>query len=345
MKRKLSTLIIALMFVVSALFAAGCSNKPENAKQPSNTTNEKTTEKNTEKTVKEKIKIAVLKGPTGMGIVKLMEEDKDKYDISLYDSPDQIVSKIVNGDVDGAAVASNLAPILYSKTKGGVQLVGVNTLGVLHIVENGNTIKSVKDLKGKTIYISGKGATPEFVLNYILEKNGLDPNKDVKIEFKGQHADVASLLASKEASIAVLPEPFVTTTQMKDKDLRAAIDLTKEWEKVSNNTSQLIMGAMVFRKDFLDKRGSEISEFLTKYKESVDFVNNNVAEAGKLIEKNGIIPKAKVAEMAIPKCNIVLIKAQDVKKSLNEFYTVLKNSDPKSIGGKLPDDNFYYKEK
>ncbi|KYH28368.1 MULTISPECIES: ABC transporter substrate-binding protein [Clostridium] len=341
MKRKLSTLIIVLMFVVSALFTAGCSNKAENTKEHVNTANEKTSEKN----AKEKIKIAVLKGPTGMGIVKLMEENKDKYDISLYDSPDQIVSKIVNGDVDGAAIASNLAPILYNKTNGEVQLVGVNTLGVLHIVENGNTIKNVEDLKGKTIYISGKGATPEFVLNYILEKNGLDPNKDVKIEFKGQHADVASLLASKEASIAVLPEPFVTTTQMKDKDLRVAVDLTKEWEKVSNNKSQLIMGAMVFRKDFLDKRESEINEFLTKYKESVDFVNNNAAEAGKLMEKNGIIAKAKVAEMAIPKCNIVLIKAQDAKKSLNEFYTVLKNSDPKSIGGKLPDENFYYKEK
>lgn len=337
MKRKLGSVIIVLVFVVSTLLIVGCSKESKNVGQPENAA--------TEKATKEKIKIAVLKGPTGMGIVKLMEENKESYDISLYDSPDQIVSKVVNGDVDGSAIPSNLAPILYNKTKGEVQLVGINTLGVLYIVENGDTIKNIEDLKGKTIYISGKGATPEFVLNYLLKQNGLDPNKDVKIEFKAQHSDVASLLASKEALIAVLPEPFVTTSQMKDKDLKVAIDLTKEWEQASNNTSKLIMGTLVFRKDFLDKRGDEIDEFLTKYKDSVDFVNKNVVESGKLIEKNGILPKAKVAEMAIPKCNIVFISAQEGKESLNEFYSVLKDSDPKSIGGKLPDENFYYKEK
>lgn len=346
MKRKLETLIVALVFAVSALLAVGCSKESKDAGQPKKAAAEKTAaEETTNQAVKEKLKIAVLKGPTGMGIVKLMEENKESYDISLYDSPDQIVSKVVNGDVDGAAVASNLAPILYNKTKGEVQLVGINTLGVLYIVENGNTIKNIKDLKGKTIYISGKGATPEFVLNYLLKQNGLDPNKDIKIEFKAQHSEVASLIASKKASIAVLPEPFVTTTQMKDKDLKVAVDLTKEWEKASKNTSKLIMGTLVFRKDFLDKRGAEMSEFLVKYKDSVDFVNKNVVEAGKLIEKNGIIPKAKVAEMAIPKCNIVFMGAQEGKESLNEFYTVLKDSDPKSIGGKLPDESFYYKEK
>lgn len=341
MKRKFGTLIIAVVFAVFTLLIVGCSKESKNDGQPKNPATEKIANEDS----KEKIKIAVLKGPTGMGIVKLMEENKDSYDISLYDSPDQIVSKIVNGDVDGAAIPSNLASILYNKTQGGVQLVGINTLGVLYIVENSDTIKNIEDLKGKTIYISGKGATPEFVLNYLLKENGLDPNKDVKIEFKAQHSDVASLLASKEASIAVLPEPFVTTSQMKDKDLKIAIDLTKEWEKASKNTSKLIMGALVFRKDLLDNRGAKMNEFLSKYKDSVDFVNKNVVEAGKLIEKNEIVPKAKVAEMAIPKCNIVFISAQEGKESLHEFYTVLKDSDPKSIGGKLPDENFYYKEK
>lgn len=340
MKRKLATLMLVLMFAVSALLAAGCTNETEKAKQEN-----KTAEQSASETSKEKIKIAALKGPTGIGMVKLMEEDKDKYDITLYDSPDEIVSKVVNGDVDGAAVPSNLAAILYNKTKGEVKLAGINTLGVLYIVENGNTIKNVEDLKGKTIYISGKGSTPEFVLNYILKQNGLDPSKDVTIEFKGQHSDVSSLIASKEASIAVLPEPFVTTTQMKDKDMKIAIDLTKAWEEASNNTSKLIMGTLVFRKDVIDNRGQEINEFLSKYKESVDYVNGNAEEASKLIEKNGIIPKAKVAEMAIPKCNIVFISAKEGKEALSQFYNVLKDSDPTSIGGKLPDEDFYYEEK
>lgn len=331
MKKKSITLLMSLILVISTLFTVGCSKESNsNGQAP-------------QETKKEKVKIAALKGPTGMGMVKIMEENKDSYDISLFDSPDQIISKIVNGEVDGAAVPSNLAPILYNKTKGGVQLVGVNTLGVLYIVENGNTIKDIKDLKGKTIYSSGKGGTPEFVLNYILKKNGLEPDKDVKIEYKMQHSDLAAAVASKQANIAVLPEPFVTTTKMKDADLQIPIDLTKEWEKASEGKGKLVMGTLVFRKDFIDKRGKDLEEFLSRYKNSVDFVNKNKEEAGKLIEKQGIMPKAKIAEMAIPKCNIVFINAKDGKESLNNFYTILKQNDPKSIGGKMPDENFYYK--
>ena len=327
MKKRFGTLLLSLVFVLSTLLVVGCSN----------TTNTTQT--------KAKIKIAVLKGPTGMGIVKLMEDNKDLYDITLYDSPDEIVSKIVTGEVDAAAVPSNLAPILYAKTKKQIELVAVNTLGVLYIVENGTTVKKISDLKGKTIVASGKGGTPEFVLNYILKKNGLDPDKDVTIEWKAQHSDVAAAVAAKQVDIAVLPEPFVTTTKMKDTTLQVPIDLTAEWKKVSGDDSQLIMGVMIFRKAFIDSRGSDVDTFLDKYKASVDYVNKNAAAAGTLIEKNGILPNAKIAEMAIPRSNIVFISAQDAKKSLISFFTVLMQFDPTSIGGSLPDENFYYKGK
>ncbi|WMJ82046.1 ABC transporter substrate-binding protein [Clostridium sp. MB40-C1] len=337
MKKRTGTVLMALMLVFSILFSVGCSNKPINKEETSST---KQTE---DKGKKEKIKIAVLKGPTGMGMVKLMEENKEDYDITIFDSPDQIVSKIVNKEIDAAAVPSNLASVLYNKTKGGVKLVGINTLGILHIVENGDTIKSVKDLKGKTVYASGKGSAPEFIFNYILKKNGLEPSKDVKIEYKMQHNDLATAVASKKVNIAVLPEPFVTTTKMKNKDLNIQLDLTKEWDKISDTKSKLVMGTLIYRKDFIDKRGKDVDEFLDRYKKSVDFVNSNKAEAGKMIEKNGILPKAAIAEKAIPKCNIIFISAEDGKDSLEKFYNVLKESDPKSVGGKIPDENFYYK--
>lgn len=339
MKKVFSIFMTVCIVVTSSLFALGCSTKENNKDEKKETT------KVTEETKKEKIKIATLKGPTGMGMVKLMEENKENYDISLFDSPDQIVSKVVNGEVDGAAVPSNLASVLYNKTKGGVKLVGVNTLGVLYIVENGNTIKSIKDLKGKTVYASGKGATPEYILNHILKENGLDPEKDLKIEYKAQHNDLAALVASKKAEIAVLPEPFVTTTKMKNKELNIQLDLTKEWEKVAKDNGKLAMGTLIFRKDFIEKRNEDVKSFLDNYKKSVEFVNANKEEAGKLIEKNGIIPKAKIAEMAIPKCNIVFMDAKESRKPLESFYKVLSDSNPKSIGGKLPDENFYYEGK
>ncbi len=181
-------------------------------------------------------------------------------------------------------------------------------------------------------------------MNYILKKNGLDPDKDVKIEYKAQHNDLATLVASKKAKIAVLPEPFVTLSRTKNKDLKVQLDLTKEWEKVSGE-GKLTMGALVFKKDFIDKRGEDVETFINNYKKSVEFVNNNKEEASKLMEKNGIVSKAKIAEMAIPKCNIVFMDSKDSKDSLEKFYNILKENDPKSIGGKLPDEDFYYKGK
>lgn len=332
MKKRFSAFFLAIFLGAITLFVVGCSSKDnnENAK----------IQKNQEMQDKqEKIKIATLKGPTGMGMIKLIEDNKDNYEFSIFQSPDQIASKIINGEVDGAAIPSNLASILYNKTKGGVQLVGVNTLGMLYIVDNSGQIKHLKDLKGKTIYASGKGATPEFILNYILKKNGLE--KDVKVEYKANHNDLATLVTSKEVKIAVLPEPFVTISKIKNKELKVAIDLTQEWERVSEN-NKLAMGTLIFRKDFIDKREKDLNAFLENYKKSVEFVNKNKEEASKLIEKYEIIKKAKIAEMAIPKCNMVYLNAKEGKESLEKFYNILKESNPKSIGVKIPDEKFYY---
>ena len=323
MKRKIGIIGMMLIFVISVLFVTGCSSKKGSSGEST------------------KIKIAVLKGPTGMGMAKLME-NKNSYDITVYDSPDEIVSKIVNGQLDAAAVPSNLASVLYNKTKGQIQLAGINTLGILYIVENGSTVKDIKDLKGKTVYSSGKGSVPEFALNYILKENGLTAGKDVIVDYKMNHSDLAAAVASKKINLAVLPEPFVTTAKMKDSDLQVPIDLTKEWDKVSQGKGKLIMGTFIFRKSFIEDRSKDVDAFLKKYKESVDFVNNNKVEASKLIEKYGVIPKAKVAEEAIPKCNIVFISAKEGKEDLQKFYEVLNENDPKSIGGTIPDENFYY---
>ncbi|WP_138207672.1 ABC transporter substrate-binding protein [Haloimpatiens lingqiaonensis] len=333
MKRKIYAigLVVLMCFTI---FLGGCSNSSKNNKNSA---------QNTTNTKEEKIKIGALKGPTGIGMVKCMEENKDKYEISLFNSPDEVVSKIVSGELDGAAVPSNLAAVLYNKTKGDVNLVGVNTLGVLYIVENGNTIKDIKDLKGKTVYSSGKGSAPEFIFNYILKKNGLEPDKDVKIEYKMQHSDLAASVASKEVKIALLPEPFVTSSKLKNKELNVPINLTEQWDKVVEDGSKLVMGAIVFRKDFVSNKKDSLNNFLKDYEKSVDFVNKNNQEAGKLAEKHGVMPKAKIAELAIPRCNIVLMQGEEAKKSIEGFLKVLFQSNPKSIGGKLPDEGFYYK--
>ncbi|NLK96048.1 MAG: ABC transporter substrate-binding protein [Clostridiales bacterium] len=288
-------------------------------------------------------KIGVLKGPTAMGMIKLMD-DKDKYDITISGSVDEVTPKIVNGEYDICAIPANLSSVLYNNTEGDVVVLAINTLGVLYIVENGNTINSINDLKGKTIYVSGKGATPEYSLNYLLKANNIDPEKDVNIEFKSEHSECLQAVMENENGIAMLPEPFVTTAKQKSDKLRVAIDMNKEWENLQGDNGGLITGVVICRRDFLKEHPEKIKEFLKDYNESVDFVKNNNDEAAKLIGEKDIVSE-NVAKIAIPNCNITYLDGDEMKNKLEGYLKILYNQNPKAIGGNLPNEDFYYSSK
>ena len=298
---------------------------------------------------KEVMKIAALKGPTGMGMVKLMEDDDLEasaidYDISLLESPDDIVGKIISKEVDIAAVPTNLALTLYNKTEGEIQILAVNTLGVVYVLENGQEVNSIADLKGKTMAASGKGATPDFVMQYLLKQNGMEQDKDVMVDFSLQHADLAAAMAQGDVKLGMLPQPHVTTAMMKNPDLRIALDITKEYKDASGTDFDLPMGCIIVQKDFAESNKELVEKFMGEYKTSVDFVNNQSPEASKLMEKFKILPSAAVAEKAIPYSNIVYIEAGDAKESLEAYYQILFDFEPMSIGGKMADDGFYYQK-
>jgi len=292
------------------------------------------------------LSVMALKGPTAMGMVKLIEDSAQgktagKYNFSIVGTADEITAKIVKGEVDIAAVPCNLASVLYNKTNGSITVTNINTLGVLYIVENGTTINSVKDLKGKTIYSTGKGTTPEYTLNYILKANGLDPEKDVNIVYKSEATEVAAMLEQDTAAVAMLPQPYVTTVITKNKNLRIALDISEQWNKVSSNGSGLVTGVLIIRNDVLKNKKDLVNKFLDEYKASTQYTNNNIAEASTLIEKNGIVTAA-IAKTAIPKCNITYIDGSEMKSKISGYLKVLYDQNPASVGGKLPDDNFYY---
>ncbi|WP_312693721.1 ABC transporter substrate-binding protein [Caproiciproducens sp.] len=292
------------------------------------------------------IKIAALKGPTGLGMLKLMSDNDAKtsaenYEFTIVGAPDEIVSKISKGEVDVAAVPTNLAATLYNKTSGKIQMAAVNTLGVLSVLTKGENISSIKDLKGKTVYSSGQGSVPEYALNYILMQNGLEVGKDVKVEYKAEHAELAALILSGKAKIAVLPEPFVTQVTTKNKDVKIALNVTDEWNKVAGGKSVLTMGCLIVRKDFAEQHKEAFDAFLNEYKESTSFTNTKVEEAAALSEKYDIMPAA-VAKKAIPNCNIVYIDGNDMKAKIPDFLSVLFTANKKSVGGSVPGDDFYY---
>ena len=291
------------------------------------------------------VRIAGLKGPTTMGLVNLLPMQEDgsanlRYDLQLYGAADEIVPLLTKGELDMAAIPANLAATLYQKTEGAIQVMAVNTLGVLYVVEKGDTVQSVADLKGRTILSTGKGTTPEYVLRYILTQNGIDPDNDVTIEFYSEATEVTAQMAVTDDAIAVLPQPYVTSASMQDDTLRVALDLTAEWEKVCD--TQLITGVTVVRTAYAEEHPDVVAAFLEDYAASVDAANTDLDGTAALCEEQGVVAKAAIAKAALPACNIVCITGEDMKADVAGYAQVLYDADPASVGGAMPDDGFYY---
>lgn len=287
-------------------------------------------------------RIAALKGPTAMGLVRLMADGGDSYAFTLAGSPDGVTPLLIQGKLDIACVPANLAAVLYNKTGGEIVTLAVNTLGVLYIVENnGETVQSMADLAGKTIVAAGKGSTPEYGLRYLLEQNGLDPDKDVTIDWKSEHAECVAALAAGTASVALLPQPFVTAAQNKLENLRVALDLTAEWDALDNG-SAMITGVAIARREFVETSPAAVEAFLRDYAHSVEQVNADPAAAAELIAQYGIVENAAIAEKALPGCNIVCITGQELFSQLSGYLQVLYNANPAAVGGELPRDDFFY---
>lgn len=332
MKRKTAVGVVLLLLV--SLFAGCASQSPSGAAGDERT----------------KVRVAALKGPTAMGMVKMMDEaesaeEGNDYEFSVIPAIDEITPKLVRGELDISAVPANLSSVLYNNSDGLVQVLAINTLGVLYMVESGETVSSVEDLRGRTIYASGKGATPEYALNYILRENGIDPDRDVTIEYKSEHTECVAALIQHEGAIAMLPQPFVTTAQAQNEGIRIALDLTKEWDAIQpgEGGSSLLTGVVVARREFVEQNPGAVEEFMEQYSRSVQWVNANTDEAAALIAGYDIVPEA-VAKKALPYCNIVFIEGDDMAAKLEGYLSVLLEQNPQSVGGALPDEAFYYKK-
>ena len=288
------------------------------------------------------VRVVALKGPTAMGLVKQMKdaETDGGYEYNIVSAVDEVAPLLVKGEADVACVPANLASVLYNNTEGGVKVLAINTLGVLYIVEKGDSIHSAADLKGRTVYASGKGATPEYALNYILAGNGIDPENDLTIEWKSEHAECLAALMEADEGVAMLPQPFVTVAQTKKDDVRIALDLTREWENLETD-SAMLTGVVIARKDFVENNPEAVAAFMEAYAASVQYVNENNEEAAQLIGQYGIVASA-VAAKALPYCNIVCIGGEEMKTLLGGYLNVLFEQDAGAVGGALPNEDFYY---
>lgn len=356
---------LILLVVLTMLLAFGCSKKngsqneieeetevvtenvTENVtEQKESTQEEQSAPVDTEPKNPEVVRIAALKGPTAIGMVKIMEDAENntavhQYDFHIAGAADEITAGLIQGEFDVAAVPCNLASVLYNKTEGKIKLAGINTLGVLYIVETGETIGKVEDLRGKTIYSTGFGTTPQYTLEYLLKANGIDPTKDVTIEYKTEATEVAAILNEATDAVAMLPQPFVTSVMMNNDKIRIALDVAEEWSNISNDGSSVVTGVVVVRNEFLESNRDAFDSFMKEYEKSTNFVNENIEEASSLVEKYEIF-KAAVAKQAIPYCNITMLRDEEMKEKVRGYLNALYQQNPQSVGGKLPEDDFYY---
>ncbi len=323
MKKKLWTLILTAVLGMSAVLG-GCGQK---------------------ETETVTIRIGSLKGPTSMGLVSLMDQTKNgeagqNYEFTMAAAADEINAAFLKGDLDIVLIPANVASVLYHKTEGQIAVVDINTLGVLYLLESKETVSSVADLAGRTVYLPGKGTTPDYALQYLLEENGVEIG-EVDLQYKSEAAEVISALSEEPDALGLLPQPAATTACMQQKDLRIALDLTEEWDKVTMDSS-LVTGVTAVRREFLEQNESAVQAFVKDHMESAQFANENVEEAAELVVALEIVPKASVAAQAIPYCNITCLTGKDLRTALSGYLDVLAGQNPEAVGGKVPSDDFYY---
>ena len=293
------------------------------------------------------IRVGSLKGPTSMGLAELMDraekgETENDYTFTMAGKADELVGSIASGDLDIVLVPANVASILYTKTQGNVNVIDINTLGVLYVVASDDSISSMEDLKGKTVYMTGKGTTPEYVMNYLLSENGL-ADGDVTLEFKSEATEVASVLKEDSSAVGVLPQPFATAACIQNEALKPVLDLTEQWNLLNKeNGSQLVTGVTIVRSDFLKENEEAVKLFIEDHKASAAYTSEHLDEAAEMVAALGIVEKAPIAKKAMPACNIVCITGEEMKSALSGYLSVLEAADAKSVGGQLPADDFYY---
>lgn len=293
------------------------------------------------------VRVGGLKGPTSMGIASLGAESSEyeehnSYEKVMVTAADELMAELLSKKVDIALIPANAASVLYNKTEGGIKVIDINTLGVLYVAETGDTIASVEDLKGKTVYLTGKGTTPDFVIQYLLAEHGLT-TEDVKLEYKAEPTEVVSVLSEDENAVGLLPQPFVTVAQAQNEKIRIALDLTKEWDALQEEGgSALVTGVTVVRTEFLEENEEAVAGFLEDHEYSTAYTNEHPEEAAALIEELGIVAKAPIAQKAIPMCNITYIDGEEMQEKLGGYLEALYEMEPKFVGGALPDEAFYY---
>lgn len=293
------------------------------------------------------VRIGGLKGPTSMGLVFLQEQAengqaKQAYEFTMAAAADELLPLMIKGELDIALIPANVASVLYGKTEGGISVLNINTLGVLYMVSGDDSIDSMESLRGRTIYLTGKGTTPDYVLQYLLTANGIHVS-ECTLEYRSEATEVAALLAEQPQAIGLLPQPFVTVACVQNEELKVVLDMNEQWNLVQGEGgSSMVTGVTVVRNDFLQEHPEAVAAFMTEHAASVRAIQEDPDKGAELVVAAGIIAKEPIARKAIPQCNITCIDGENMRQALSGYLQVLYDLAPQAVGGALPEESFYY---
>lgn len=264
-----------------------------------------------------KTKLAVFNGVTSLGVAKLVKDRGYAYESSLYTDLSEVENLIKNGGADMAAVPVESAARLFNETKGAVKIIAVNNLGVLHLVTGDESIKTLADLKDKTVYATGKGTAYEHIMNFIFEKNAISP----KVEYVATEAELVTLAIEGKADICIIPEPYATKVVFENTKMKRVIDLSDEWNKFSE--APLVQGVIVARTEYIEQNPEYIEQFLFQNEISVNFLNENIDAGADMLYNGQYFSTFDLARECVPACNLYFMKGEEMKAAVKVVYDVL----------------------
>lgn len=292
------------------------------------------------------VRVGGLKGPTTMGILFMQdaENSEERYQFSMVTAADELVASVVREEIDIALLPANVSSVLYAKTEGKVNVIDINTLGVLYLLSADQELGAMEgltlsDLQGKTIYLTGMGTTPDYVLRALMKANQIAEDA-IHLEYKSEPAEVAAILSEDATAIGLLPQPFVTSAMLQNESLHIIMDMDREY--ASTFGEHMVTGVTIVRSGFLEEHGTLVDQFLEDHHNSIRLINEDPKQGAELVVNAGILPKAPVAEKAIPNCNLQFVAGEEMKAALSSYLQNLYEIEPKSIGGNIPTEDFYY---
>lgn len=286
------------------------------------------------------LRIGSMKGPTSIGLASMMDQEQGQF--TVVGAADELTPLLLQDQIDIALVPANVAAVLYARTEGQIQVIDVNTLGVLYGISLDEGINNVEDLRGRTVYMTGKGTVPEYTFMALLAAANISTD-DLAIEFCSEPTEVVAQISQHDGAVGILPQPYATACTLKNENLHTVLDLTEAWAQMTGGQKgDVVTGVTVAKTSTIEEKEGAVKLFLQRHAASAEVAQTDPSAIVAKVIELGIIENETLAEKAIPNCNVVCYTGEEMKNALAGYLQALFDQNAEALGGSLPGDDFYF---